>query len=308
MCYLSDISPKDARKDYYKACSEATANTYQGTELNTYSVRIHQCAESLGFGLELNLETGESKFLLNSARFCRCRHCTFCQSRRVLMWGIRFKKSLPKLLLENPRVEFIFLTLTVKTCPVERLRETLDLMNKAWQRLIQRKQFPGLGFVKTVEVTRSKASGEAHPHFHCLIAVDKNYFSGRKYLNTEDWAKLFQSCMKLSYEPITDVRKVKPKKGIDDPMQALIAGLTETVKYTVKPEDLTDDKEWLVELTKQLHKTRAIAIGGIFKKYLSEEEPEDLISESLSEENEEATKTILVFDYSRKKSKYLKRD
>ena len=39
------------------------------------------------------------------------------------------------------------------------------------------------------------------------------------------------------------------------------------------------DREWFIELTDQLHNMRAIATGGILKKYLSdlEQEPEDLI-------------------------------
>ena len=51
------------------------------------------------------------------------------------------------------------------------------------------------------------------------------------------------------------------------------------MKYTVKGNDLVADASWLVEITHQLHKTRAIALGGVLKNYLSDEEPEqdDLI-------------------------------
>lgn len=58
---------------------------------------------------------------------------------------------------------------------------------------------------------------------------------------------------------------------------------------------ISPDSAWLVELTYQLHKTRAIALGGIFKEYMSEDEPEDLINSEDSEdlggsgENPEAT-------------------
>ena len=46
-----------------------------------------------------------------------------------------------------------------------------------------------------------------------------------------------------------------------------------------KESDLVADREWFLELTKQLHKMRAIATGGILKEYLRDmpEEPEDLI-------------------------------
>lgn len=73
----------------------------------------------------------------------------------------------------------------------------------------------------------------------------------------------------------------------------MIAALVETIKYTVKPSDVLrgddlqrpgqrvrmSDQEWLLELTAQLHKSRAIATGGILKDYLKvlENDPEDLI-------------------------------
>jgi len=61
----------------------------------------------------------------------------------------------------------------------------------------------------------------------------------------------------------------------------------------VKPDDLigtktakTSPQDWLAELTRQLHKTRSIALGGIFKEYLSEDEPEDLINADIEEETD----------------------
>jgi hypothetical protein len=59
------------------------------------------------------------------------------------------------------------------------------------------------------------------------------------------------------------------------------------LKYTVKESDLIHDAAWLQELTKQLHKIRAVSVGGVFKQYISEEEPEDLIHAE-DEENAES--------------------
>ena len=72
----------------------------------------------------------------------------------------------------------------------------------------------------------------------------------------------------------------------------MMGAVLETFKYSVKPSDLIGggtekDREWLVELTSQLHKTRAIALGGVFKQYLSEAEPEDLIGEDDDQEDQE---------------------
>ncbi|MFN6483572.1 MULTISPECIES: protein rep [unclassified Nostoc] len=37
------------------------------------------------------------------------------------------------------------------------------------------------------------------------------------------------------------------------------------LKSQVKESDLMGDKEWFLELTRQLHKSRAIAVGGILR-------------------------------------------
>jgi hypothetical protein len=45
------------------------------------------------------------------------------------------------------------------------------------------------------------------------------------------------------------------------------------------------DKEWLVALTTQLKKTRAVSVGGVFKDYISQKEPEDLAAFELKIDN-----------------------
>jgi hypothetical protein len=140
--------------------------------------------------------------------------------------------------------------------------------------------------------------------------VKPGYFTGRGYMTQADWTELWRSCLQVEYKPIVHVRAVKNRRrraqgqkqvnvylDSSDTSEAILAtsdeifsGIVETFKYSIKPSDLIgtgsdDDRAWLLELTKQLHKTRSIALGGIFKKYLSEKEPEDLIGNDLEEDN-----------------------
>jgi hypothetical protein len=96
-----------------------------------------------------------------------------------------------------------------------------------------------------------------------------------------------------------------------------LEAVLETLKYSVKPDDLIgdkkeikeEDKEWLVELTSQLHKTRAVATGGILKEYLKqlEEEPEDLIH---TDDDQEPNNSIasVIFDWEQRLQKYAMND
>jgi plasmid rolling circle replication initiator protein Rep len=186
-------------------------------------------------------------------------------------------------------------------------------MNQAWTRLSQRKQFPAIGFVKSTEITRG-ADSTAHPHFHCLLMVESSYFKGTNYLSQEKWTNLWKESLRIDYTPVVNVKAVKENsKKITESDAALkpkVGGIEgaicETFKYSVKPDDLiSSDPDWLVELTSQLHKTRSIALGGLFKEYLSEEEPEDLIGES--DENEPTVYDV-VFGWREWVNRYAKVD
>jgi plasmid rolling circle replication initiator protein Rep len=299
--YLSDLSPSDKPWDIHRAQSDEIAKLYRSIGYSRYSERIGECAELLTYALKAT-DDGQVKLKLREARFCRVRHCLVCQWRRSLMWRARFFKALPEIQKAFPRARWIFVTLTVKNCELTELRATLTWMNAAWQRLIQRKVFPALGFIRSVEVTRNPEDGTAHPHFHCLMLVPAGYFS-KGYMTQPQWVSLWESCLKADYTPVVDVRAVKAKKTTlnekpDAVNKAMAQAVCETLKYSVKPGDLLADPKWLDELTKQLQKTRAISIGGCLKEFFSEDDPEDLINGEIEEDEKIEDDSFLLFDWS----------
>jgi plasmid rolling circle replication initiator protein Rep len=298
--YLSDISPADKPWDIHRAQSDELAKIYDSIGYDRYAERIGECSQLLTYALKAT-DDGDVKLKLREARFCRVRHCLVCQWRRSLMWRARFFKALPEIQAKYPTGRWIFVTLTVKNCELTDLRVTLNWMNVAWHKLIKRKEFPALGFVKSVEVTRG-VDGTAHPHFHCLMFVPAGYFT-RGYISHAKWTSLWQSCLKTDYPPILDVRVVKSKTATsngaqDASNQAMAEAVCETLKYAVKPSDLLADPDWLGELTKQLQKTRAISIGGCLKDFFSEDDPEDLINGEIQEEEKSEDDCLLLFDWS----------
>ena len=300
---LSDLSPKDSRWDSHRRSASQVSALYSQGGLLRYSERIQDCSRWLEFAL-CSDDKGEVALKLFSTQFCRVRFCPVCQWRRSLMWVARLSQALPKLLADYPKSRFLFLTLTLRNCPIEDLRVTVGEMSKAWQRLSQRKAFPALGFLKSLEVTRSK-DGSAHPHFHCLLIVSPSYFTGRLYLKQQKWVDLWAKSLRVDYTPIVDIRPIKPRVGEDfQTIDDLIGCICEVAKYEVKPSDLVNDADWLVNISTQLHKTRAVSVGGILKNYLSDEEPEDLISESEKSQDNEVSDT-LTFGWREMVSRYL---
>jgi plasmid rolling circle replication initiator protein Rep len=309
--YLSDISPADKPWDKHRAESDEIAKLYGMVGYSRYSERIGDCSRRLTYAMQAN-DDGELKLRLREAKFCRVRHCPVCQWRRQQMWRARFFKALPQVQAKYPTARWIFVTLTVRNCELTELRATLTKMNLAWGRLIKRKEFPALGFIKSVEVTRNAKDGTAHPHFHCLMLVPASYF-GKGYISQAEWAVLWESCLKADYTPCVDVRAVKAKKGtLDDSPEAsnaaMLLAICETLKYAVKPSDLLADPHWLDELTKQLQKTRMISIGGCLKEFFSEDDPEDLINGEIEENEKTEDEATLDFIWSFFVKRYKKDD
>lgn len=292
--YLSELSPKDKPWDSHRAIADTVQNLYRSARLDKYADRIQTCGKLLEFALRSD-DQGDVGIKLQSAHFCRVRHCPVCQWRRSMKWQAKMFSAMPEITQAYPTHRWIFVTLTVRNCDLADLRTVVDGMNKAFKRLSQLKAFPAIGWIKSLEVTRNPETGQAHPHFHCLMLVQPSYF-GKSYIKQEEWRSLWQRCMRVDYSPVVNVKAIKPKKNklteeLDDIGQAIV----ETLKYSVKEEDLVADKDWLVELTTQLHKTRAIAIGGVLKNFLKEEKEDDDLIHIEEKEMEVEEETISIF-------------
>jgi plasmid rolling circle replication initiator protein Rep len=174
-----------------------------------------------------------------------------------LMWKAKAYKVLPRIVEQYPRHRWLFLTLNQKNVPIEALRQTLTDMNKGFRRMADYKQFPAVGWLRSTEVTRGR-DGNAHPHFHCLLMVPAGYFAGQSYLKQAEWVKMWRKAMRLDYNPVLDVQAVKQgSKPIDL--------VPELLKYCTKEIDLANNREWFLELTKQIYKMWCVASSSILK-------------------------------------------
>ncbi len=296
---LRQVSDRDRSWDKHRANSDIVADFYRGTdEFDKYAESIDSCSRLLDFRLVID-EFGYV-LKLDSAHFCRKRHCVVCQWRRALMWKARAYECLPLVVNAYPGYRWLFLTLTVQNCRIIDLRETIQLMHKSWQRLIQRKKFPGVGFIRSTEVTRGK-NDSAHPHFHCLLLVKPGYFKNNSsYINHRDWVNLWRSCLRADYDPVVDIR------AISEDLSPIVV-VPEILKYCVKEADLVADREWFLELTRQMRYIRTVATGGLLKDYLKqlEEEPEDLIGNDKDNSDEELDEGHLLFEWKNLRKKYI---
>lgn len=308
---LATVSERDSVWDTHRNDTATVGDIYAlNEEFKRYGERMGACSGYLKFGI------GESGLVLKEASFCRVRYCPVCQWRKSLYWKAMMYQKYEQLRQEYPTHRFIMLTLTLENPPIGELRSTLQHMNKAWQRLIKRKEFSVVdGWIRTTEVTRDqeRPNTHAHPHFHVLLMVKPSYF-GKGYLKQMDWVRLWASVLQVNYLPNVDVRAVKKKgKAKGEPMtdDDIKSGVVETLKYAVKPADIMGDSskasnEWFYELTRQTHKLRFVATGGALKDILKDDDISDNEMIAPADNDEQTTdEKRLNFTYYKNKKGYM---
>ena len=230
---------------------------------------VQKCASWLKFA-----EQSDGRRKLAQANFCRLRLCPMCAWRRYLKLFAQVSK-ITDAILADKKARFVFVTLTVRNVVGSGLRDTIRLMNEGFKYLAQDKiKFSAsaglrknlLGYMKAVEVTYNAERNDFHPHIHCIFELSTTYFKGKEsgYLTHADWRQMWQSVMKLNYEPQVNVKAIK---------DASAKAVAEVAKYPVKMDGLLKikDKELaaksLIELKSAIHNCRLVTFGGDFREY-----------------------------------------
>jgi plasmid rolling circle replication initiator protein Rep len=311
--YLSEVSPRHKPWDQHRSEADDVSEVYSSSCESRhwrYAERMDYCSQVLEFARDPPKHDISQKIKLKKAHFCHVRFCPVCQWRRALKYQAIVYRSLPRLIADFPESRFLFLTLTIKNCPIDCLRSTLKVMARAWQRLTQLQVWPAIGWVRGVEITRGK-DGSAHPHYHCLLMVPPAYFQA-DYLKQQQWAELWQHCLRVEYWPIVDVRVVKQSMKRSafrlngESMSHMWLIVTEILKYSVKASDMVKDDRWFLTLTDQVRGTRAVAMGGVLKQYFRARRGKESLTQEPGEEKVEETAESLYFGWQQPVQRYRK--
>lgn len=208
--------------------------------LRDAAYKLEGCGTRLGFDNDGELKT---------ANFCRLRVCPMCQRRRSLKIGAEFNR-----IMDYLDCSWVHLVLTVPNCSADELSDLLDTMQTCSSRLFRmdfvKKAFKGIA--RCAEVTYNYRRDEYHPHFHCLVAVNKSYFTSRNYIPLLDLRKVFTVICNAAFSGV-DVRRksdawiLEQAEGFDPDCETLYqchmgkanaAAVAEIAKYAVKPLEI----------------------------------------------------------------------
>jgi len=244
---------------------------------------------------------------LNSAGFCNQRSCSVCEMRRCVKLRLKIFPALRRLIADYPDKHFLLLTLTVKNCNQSDLMRTLCSMQSGWHRLSQRSDFPAIGYLNSVELTRprdcfyagfylgrfgsklierwkdllkkqgvwesrlwsERFTEEVHPHFHVLMMVDASYFEDSSYIDHLGWVTRWRLAMNLDYSPVVDIRRVYGRDENTD------KSLFEVTKYVVKTTDMRDS--YAPFIFRQLHGLKLIKLAGLMADYVKQSDVDQIV-------------------------------
>lgn len=252
--------------------------------------RIRNCASWLEFKIE-----GDS-MKLHNANFCRVRLCSMCAWRRSLKTYAQVRSCMDFL---GNSYSYIFLTLTIPNCFSSELNDKISHIVLSFNRLMKYKCVSKVvkGYYRGLEITHNTKNDTYHPHLHCIIAVNKSYFTDKSYLSHEKWLDFWRKATRDNTITQLDVRKLKGN---------VEHACAEVAKYSVKSSDVIcfDDWDLTVDTVRTLDNAlqcrRLIGFGGCFKDahkalHLDDSEDGDLthIETNIVENSEIDTETIV---------------
>lgn len=218
-------------QDKHKKSLEIAAS-YERINESAKAARMRECGTLLEFKV-----FDDNAMQLHRANFCKIRLCPMCAWRRSLKIFGQVSQIMDEAQKDSSH-EFIFLTLTIKNVLGNKLSAALDALlegyNKLLDKLYRKKKYKKyiLGAFRVLEITHNLDSNSEffntfHPHLHCILMVNKGYFSNC-YISQDEWRQIWQDCINSDYLPLVNVQKIENING----------AVREVAKYTLKDSDL----------------------------------------------------------------------
>lgn len=215
---------------------------------------IRECNTFLSFVADRTLE----KQKLHKSNLCKNRFCPICAWRKARKDALGLSLMMQYIKQQEDK-QFIFLTLTTPNVTSNYLESEIKDYNKAFKKMIERKKVKSIikGYVRKLEITYNQKRDDYNPHFHVLIAVNKSYFTDKRYyISQKEWLELWRDVTGNS--EITQVRVQKIRQNNNKE-------LYEMAKYSGKDSDYLINQKVFDVFYKSLKGKQILVYSGLFK-------------------------------------------
>ncbi|MBU7115350.1 protein rep, partial [Staphylococcus aureus] len=132
--------------------------------------------------------------------------------------------------------------------------------NKSFKKMVERKKVKSIikGYVRKLEITYNKKRDDYNPHFHVLIAVNKSYFTDKRYyISQQEWLDLWRDVTGISEITQVQVQKIRQNNNKE---------LYEMAKYSGKDSDYLINQKVFDAFYKSLKGKQVLVYSGLFKE------------------------------------------
>lgn len=216
---------------------------------------VEDCNTFLSFVADKTLE----KQKLYKANSCKNRFCPVCAWRRARKDALGLSLMM-QYIKQQEKKEFIFLTLTTPNVQNEQLEDEIKHYNKSFKKMVERKKVKSIikGYVRKLEITYNKKRDDYNPHFHVLIAVNKSYFTDKRYyISQQEWLDLWRDVTGISEITQVQVQKIRQNNNKE---------LYEMAKYSGKDSDYLINQKVFDVFYKSLKGKQVLVYSGLFKE------------------------------------------
>lgn len=257
---------------------------------------IKDCNTFLSFVADKTLE----KKKLYKSNLCKNRFCPVCAWRKARKDALGLSLMMQYIKQEEQK-EFLFLTLTTPNVKSDDLESEIKHYNQSFRRLSNRKKFKSIakGYVRKLEVTYNQKRDDYNPHFHVLIAVNKSYFTDKRYyISQKEWLNLWRDVTDNDEITQVHVQKIKQNNNKE---------LYEMAKYSGKDSDYLINQKVFDTFYKSLKGKQILVYSGLFKEarkklkngdldYLKEVDPTEYIYQIFYHWNQKEYLASEIFD------------